>query len=163
LIDDALQENALLLEKSYPADCAPMSEVWIAIDIKRRLRQKARIRTRWAVAATVLLISTVVIIAYVSENSRMGRIVQQKHQPAQLPESQNDTIKYISDLCKGNPLVCSSPDFKELQAELDASLSELTTINQHIKVFGNDEQLLQAKVRIEDHQARIIKAMIQML
>jgi hypothetical protein len=163
LIDDALRQNALSLEKSYPADCAPMPELWIAIDNKRRIRQKARIRTGWAVAATVLLISTAATIWYALDNSRTMPVVQQKHRPAQLPGSKNGVAEFINKLCKGNHIVCSSLDFKELQSELNASLSELTRINQQIKLFGNDELLLQAKTRIESHQARVIKALVQML
>jgi hypothetical protein len=136
----------------------------MAIDAKRRQRRKMRIRKRWAVAATVLLISTATSIWYVSENARRTLpVVQQKHQPAKLSGPEIGALEYINNLCKGNHLVCSSPDFKELQAELDASLSELTSINQQIKLFGNDEVLLQAKTRIKDHQTRVIKAMIQML
>jgi len=70
LIDDALLESALSLEKSYPADCSPMSELWMAIDAKRRQRRKIRIRKGWAVAAIVFLISTGASIWYVSENAR---------------------------------------------------------------------------------------------
>jgi hypothetical protein len=164
MIDDALQEGALSLEKSYPADCSPMSELWMAIDAKRRQRRKIHIRNVWAVAATVLLISTAASIWYVSENARhTPPVVQQKHQPAKLSGPETGTLEYINNLCKGNHIVCSSPDFKELQAELDASLAELTSINQQIKLFGNDELLLQAKTRITDHQTKVIKAMIQML
>lgn len=164
MIDDALQESALSLEKSYPADCSPMSELWMAIDAKRRQRRKIRIRKGWAVAATVLLISTAASIWYVSENARhTPPVVQQKRHPQETARSENGVIEYINNLCMGNHIVCSSPDFKELQAELDASLSDLSTIKQQIKIFGNDEVLLQAKKRIENHQTRVIKAMIQML
>jgi hypothetical protein len=164
LMDDALRESALSLEKSYPADCSSMPELWMAIDAKRKQRRKTRFRKRLAVAATVLLISTAASIWYVSENARhTPPVVQQKHQPAKLSGPEIGTLEYINNLCKGNQIVCSSPDFKELQTELNASLAELTSINQQIKLFGNDELLLQAKTRIENHQARVIKAMVQML
>lgn len=164
LIDDALRESALSMEKIYPADCLPMSELWMTLDAKRRQRRKTRIRKRWAVAATILLISTAASIWYVSENARRTQqVVQKKHQPAKLSGPEIGALEYINNLCKGNQIVCSSPDFKELQTELDASVSELISIKQQIKLFGNDELLLQAKASIENHQTRVIKAMIQML
>lgn len=163
LIDDALRENASSFEKSYPADCKRMSELWMAIDAKRRQRKKAVIRKIWTVAATVFLITTAVSICYIITNDRELPVVRQKHQPAQTAGSENGAMEYINNLCKSNHIVCSSPDFKELQAELDASLSELSVINQQIKLFGNDEQLLRAKTKVESHQARVIKAMVQML
>src|SRR5687767_1927874 len=109
LMDDALQESALSLEKSYPADCSPMSELWKAIDAKRRQRRKTRIRKVWAIAATVLLISTAASIWYVSENARYNPpVVQQKPQPEKLSGPETGTLEYINNLCKGNHMVCSS-------------------------------------------------------
>jgi hypothetical protein len=120
-------------------------------------------QTLWRAAASILLISTAIAV-YVFLYDRHISIIALKPVPTiKLPSAENEAMDYINHQCAGNNIVCESPVFKELQLELNSSTSELHSIDEQIKLFGNDEQLLRAKTRIENHQARILKAMLQIL
>jgi hypothetical protein len=162
MIDDALRKSIASIDKNYPANLPPSSEIWEAIHTKRKRRQTVRIQKLWAVAAMVLLIITAVPMWFVLKKDKALPIVQEKHSE-QMPVEENEALEYIRRLCMGNNIACFSPAFKELQAELNSSSAALSSINQQIKLFGNDEQLLRAKTRIENHQAQIVKAMVQIL
>jgi hypothetical protein len=163
MIDDALRTSASSLDKKYPANISPSSGIWEAIHTKRKRRKTVRIQKRWAVAATVVLLLTAVPLWFFLKKDHALPVVQEKHVPEQKPTAENEAIEYIRRLCTGNNIACFSPAFKELEAELSSSSAALSAINQQIKLFGNDEQLLRAKTRIENHQAQIVKAMVQIL
>ena len=161
MMDDALRASAS--SPDNPANLPSSSEIWEAIHTKRKRRQTVRIQKRWAVAATVLLLITAVPFWFVLKKDHTRPVVQQKHSPERMPAEEKEAVEYINRQCMGNNIACFTPVFKELQAELDSSSAALATINQQIKLFGNDEQLLRAKTRIENHQAQIVKAMVQIL
>jgi hypothetical protein len=163
ITDDALRQSAASLEQSYPHDLPPSDEIWNAINAKRKRHKVVRMQKLWRVAASLLLLATFITLWIVSQKGR-NIIVAQKTPPRiELQAAENEALEYIKHQCAGNNIVCQSPAFKELQFELNSSSTELNSIDQQIKLFGNDEQLLRARTRIENHQARIVKAMLQIL
>lgn len=161
IIDDALRQSATSLEQSYPNDLPPSGEIWNIIKVKRQRRKVVHIQRLWAVAATLLLLITAVFLWGISKKSE--DVTSCYKARLQSPVNENDALEYIKYQCAGNNIVCLSPAFKELESELNSSSTELNAIIQQIKLFGNDEQLLRARIRIENHQARIVKAMLQIL
>lgn len=161
IIDDAVRQSAASLNQSYPHDLPPSGEIWNAINAKRR--KVVRMTTLWRAAASILLITTAISV-YIYLFDKHISVIGLKPVPTlKLPATENEAMQYINHQCAGNNIVCESPVFKELQLELNSSTSELNSIVQQIKLFGNDEQLLRAKTRIENHQARLLKAMLQIL
>lgn len=163
IIDDALRQSAASLEQSYPHDLPPSGDIWNAINAKRKRRKVVRMQTLWRVAASLILLATFITLWIVSQKGR--DIVVGQHTPPRLELSagESEAMEYIRQQCAGNNIVCQSLAFKDLQWELNSSYTELYSIYQQIKLFGNDEQLLRARIRIENHQARIVKAMLQIL
>lgn len=163
IIDDALRQSAASLNQSYPHDMPPSGEIWNTINAKRKQRKVVRMQTLWRAAASILLITTAITV-YIFLFDKHISVIGLKPVPTlKLPATENEAMQYINHQCAGNNIVCESPVFKELQSELNSSSTELHSIDQQIKLFGNDEQLLRAKTRIENHQARILKAMLQIL
>lgn len=163
IIDDALRQSAASLHQSYPHDLPPSGEIWDAINSKRKRRKVVRMPIPWRAAASIILITTAIAV-YVFLYDKHIYVIGLKPVPTiKLPATENEAMQYIHHQCAGNNIVCESPAFKELQSELNSSSTELNAIDQQIKLFGNDEQLLRARVRIENHQARILKAMLQIL
>lgn len=163
IIDDALRQSAASLEQSYPHDLPPSGDIWNAINAKRKRRKVVRMQMLWRAAASLLLLATFITLWIASQTGR-DIILSQKTAPRiELPAEENEALEYIRQQCAGNNIVCQTPAFKDLQWELESSYTELFSIYQQIKLFGNDEQLLRARTRIENHQARIVKAMLQIL
>jgi septal ring factor EnvC (AmiA/AmiB activator) len=163
LTDDALRQSAASLEQSYPQELPPPREIWNAIEAKRKRRKVVRMQQLWRVAASVILLATFITLWVVSRKGSDQVLIHKTIAPAPLQADETEAMQYIARQCAGNNIVCQSAVFKELQVELNSAESELSTINQQIKLFGDDEQLLRARIRIENHQARIVKAMLQIL
>lgn len=163
IIDDALRKSASSRNNSYPDDLPPSFVLWKTIQAKRKRRRVIRLQQLGAIAATLVLVVTAIVLWPASQKEIPSPVVHQNSLPEQMPAAENEAIAYIKRRCKGNNVVCHSTPFKELQSELDSSLTDLAAINQQIRLFGDDEQLLRAKTRIENHQARIVKAMLQIL
>ena len=162
LIGEALRKSAVTLEENYPAGLLPATDIWAAINAKRERRRVIRIQ-RWSAAATLLLLATAITIWLMVKKEDGLPIVRHQMNPIEMPATENEARAYIKQLCLGNNIACHSSVFNELQSELDDASTELIAINQQIKLFGYDEQLFRAKTRIENHQARIVKAMLQIL
>jgi hypothetical protein len=162
LMDELLRKSAATLEENYPAGLSPAAEIWAFVEAKRHRSRIVRLR-RWSAAAAILLLATVITIWGVVKKENNLPVSRHQLQPVQVPATEKEAMAYINQLCMGDNIACHSSAFKELQSELDATSSELTAINQQIILFGNDEQLLRARSRIENHQARIVKAMLQIL
>ena len=163
IIDDALRQSAASLEQSYPLDLPPSGDIWNAINAKRKRRKVVQMQTLWRVTASLLLLATFITLWIVVQKGRNVSLIHRIPPRIGLPAAENEAVAYIKHQCAGNNFVCQSPAFKELQLELNFSTTELYAIDEQIKLFGNDEQLLRARTRIENHQARIVKAMLQIL
>jgi hypothetical protein len=69
---------------------------------------------------------------------------------------------FNSQLCKGNPQICNSPQFKELDRQLKELNQKLNAI---MKQPGskNDPQLLKYYYRLENEKAEVEKRMIKLI
>ena len=64
-------------------------------------------------------------------------------------------------LTKGQQIVLRSSG--ELRIDLEQSFKKLEEIDQQLQVYGNNAELIRAKTRIENHQARLLKTIVQTL
>lgn len=159
-IDDALRRSAGE-HNSYP-DIQQVQDIWLSIDARRRHRGIVRLQRLAGMAASLLLLSMAVIWYYPKE-AKTGLVVDKTQTAFPGSEKEDEAIRYIQNVCQGGSIVCSSPEFKELQSAYNHALINLTGINKEINVYGNDEQLVRAKTRIENHLAGLLKAMVQLL
>ena len=70
---------------------------------------------------------------------------------------------FIAQQCAEQATLCQKPEVKELRrqlAELDAETRELA---EHLKVFGQDEALVKAQIKIENQRAAVTKELIGLL
>jgi hypothetical protein len=145
----------------YPAGLRPADTIWLQVVARRQARQRRKIKTAWRVAACLL----VLVAAGITWRLKLPIV----EAPAlALPydavsPQEHAALDYIMNLCRGNNIICLSPAFRELENELATSAEQLTEVNKQIALFGSDDNLLKARQRIENHQARIIRAMVQTL
>ena len=163
LIDEALRASSASLEKKYPAGLPPAQDLWTAIGSKKKAGRIIRMRVNWTVAATILLLVTAIAIGIAVKKEKALPVVHQPLPTQPMPATENEATEYIRQLCINNNIACQSAAFRELQLEMDSASLQLIAINQKIKLFGDDEHFFRAKTRIENHQARIVKAMLKIL
>jgi len=160
-IDNEIRKRVALMDDCYPDALPPPDQLWELILLKRKRRRSLKIRRAWSIAASVIFMVAVTSIWRMSKTEP-----DKKDNPlpyVSVTTQKNEAIEYINRLCSRNNISCTKSAFKELREELEASSIKLIEVNKQIAVFGNDAQLLRAKTRIENHQTRIIKAMVQML
>jgi len=149
------------LERSYPRELDDPKRLWLRMAEKRPERQQWRKILGFSAAASVALLIVVGWLWWPSQSSLTNDSVTAW--PDALPDEQNDALAYVARLCKGDHVVCTSEDFRALEADLAALAESLDEVNREMAKFGDDEHLLRAKERIEDQQIRVIRAMVQML
>ena len=59
--------------------------------------------------------------------------------------------------------VCGYQQFLALRNELEQSSLQLEEIEKQLSLFGPDQRLINAKTRVQKHQYRIIKAIVQII
>jgi hypothetical protein len=77
-------------------------------------------------------------------------------------EEQN-AVNFIARYCEGENISCSTPVVQQLRNDLTQSFRKLDEIDQQLRLYGDDTELIRAKARIESHQARIIKTIVKTL
>lgn len=160
VFDDRIRISLQRSDHSMPREFAHPDVIWTRLQKRTLENRTARKKIILSVAASllILMISVFVILKPATHQNNMTLIEEYTTQ-----EHEQKAIEYIRTLCRENHNVCASPVFTELQNDLEASALQLNEIDKKIFLFGNDEELLRAKMRIENHQARLIKEMIQTL
>lgn len=158
-IDQYIREHLQVLEHTYPNAWTPTDVLWEKLQHRRRQK---RHRARWMLsAAASVLIFMAAGWVWTQTNFTHDTAVLAK--PVVATSEEDNALAYIHQRCKANNIVCATPDFQALEDDLAAAIASLSEVNQALTRFGQDEHLLRAKERIETHQARIIRAMVQML
>src|SRR5690606_30447337 len=138
----------------------PPDVLWTRLQKRTCERSAIRKQITWSIAASVLILIISVFIFLKPDTQ--GDNVSMTEENIVL-DYEHKAIKYINALCERNNAACASSAFTELKNDLEESTSMLNKIDRQISLFGNDEELLRARSRIENHQARLIKEMIQTL
>jgi hypothetical protein len=157
-IDQYIRHHMQVLEHTYPTTWTPTDVLWEKLQYRRQKRHS----TRWmlSTAASILI---VVAAGWVWQQTKFTRDTTVLARPVITTPQEDNALTYIHDRCKANNIVCATPDFQALENDLAAAIASLDQVNQALSRFGQDEHLLRAKERIETHQGRIIRAMVQML
>jgi hypothetical protein len=160
-LDDFIRRKTQALDDFYPDSLEPADQLWLEILNRRKQKHRRSLRVQWSIAATVLLLMMAGVFWRVS-------ITRDAHDhgltlPELVSTREHEALEYIKKFCGEGNILCNSPAFKELQNELKESSLSLMEIDKQITLFGTDANLLRAKTRIENHQANIIRAMVQTL
>jgi hypothetical protein len=160
-LDDEIKKQIKSLDEIYPGNLPHPDMLWGKMLQRRKRRQSFSLRVTWSIAASLLLLALAVFPWFKSLNENPTESKPIQNEPVAIEVGH--ALEYINALCKTNKISCTSPAFKELKNELLDSSFKLTEVNKQLTLFGNDDNLLRAKTRIENHQARIIQAMVQSL
>jgi hypothetical protein len=160
-VDQQIKNKVLSLNDVYPAGLASKEKIWELIGQKRKHRKAQTIRLSLSIAASVALLTIAAVGWWRAGSEKNDHKRDLNTEVMSVQES--EAMEYVNALCKTNNISCASPAFKELKSELLETSSSLMEIKKQIGLFGEDTDLLRAKTRIENHQARIIRAMVQIL
>jgi hypothetical protein len=160
-IDQFVLSQLQTADRTYPPSWTAADVLWGRLAQKRRQRLH---RTRWLLSAA----ASILILVTAGWPWQQTKLSNKASHPIAMGtmdavQSEEDALAYIYKLCQGNNAGCTSPDFQTLKEDLAATNKSLNEVTQAMARFGQDEHLLRAKERIETHQARIIRAMVQML
>ncbi|HEY3404725.1 MAG TPA: hypothetical protein VGK59_15150, partial [Ohtaekwangia sp.] len=141
----------------------PLSH-WPSTDVlwntlcERRAAKKQQ-RTVWRAAAAVLIIA---MAGYIYFDRSMQHHTLSESSNTLSPQEQH-AVDFIARYCAERNISCHTPDMLELRHDLEQSFQKLNEIDLQLRMYGNDPELIRAKNRIESHQARLIKTIVQTL
>jgi len=161
MTDDSLDQlcrEKILAQENTPLSHWPSSEALWNTFRKRRAQKKQR-RTLWHTAAAALIIATAGYV-YFDRSAQTQTLYGSLRTLS--PEEQY-AVDFIARYCAAKNISCNTPDMLELRHDLEQSFQKLNEIDQQLRVYGNDPELVRAKNRIESHQARLIKTIVQTL
>jgi hypothetical protein len=145
----------------YPAGLKSADAIWQQIVARRQARQRRKVKVAWRVAACLLVLTVAGITWHLPLPVADAPALVLPYDVGSPQE--HAALDYIMNICKGNNIACLSPAFRELENELAESAVQLAEVDKQIALFGGDNNLVKARQRIENHQARIIRAMVQIL
>lgn len=150
------------LDKIHPPHLPDRESLWQSFT-QRRDSAQTRIRTiRWSIAAGILILA---IASYQMISLKPAQVDMRSTPYPEFPESASEqsALEYIRQICAKKNISCNSPVVLELRADLEVSFDKLKEIDQQLLLYGDDVNLIRAKARIENHQARVIKTIVQTL
>jgi hypothetical protein len=160
-VDEEIKNKVLSLNDIYPTGLASQEKIWELIVQKRKYRKAQTIWLSLSIAASVALLAMATVGWWRAGSEQTD--YQRKLNTEVMSVQESEALEYVNALCRTNNISCASTAFKELKSELLETSSSLIEIKKQISLFGEDADLLRAKTRIENHQARIIRAMVQIL
>jgi hypothetical protein len=160
-LDDKIKKQIKSLDEIYPDNLPHPDKLWEKMLQRRKHRQSFRLTITWSIAASLLLLALAAFPWLKSFKENRPHPEPSQNEVASIEEGR--ALEYINALCQTNKISCTSPAFKELKNELLDASSKLAEVNKQLTLFGKDDNLLRAKTRIENHQARLIQAMVQTL
>jgi hypothetical protein len=157
-LDTLFRTRAHEQEGTLPPQWPAPDALWSSLNEKRR-RKDSRKKIVWRVAAALLI--TALAAGYTlfflpePESPYWRR--------ANLSPAEQDAFEFIDRHCGEKNISCSTPVMLELRSDLHLSFKKLEEIDQKLQLYGNDAELMRARARVENHQARIIKTIVQKL
>ena len=158
--DRMMKERILQQENSYPDPWPTRDALWKLLNERRSNRKAKQRRILWRVAAAVLL--TVLAGTFFLHN-KLTRTMEAEQSLTILSAKEQDAMSFIARYCAEKNISCSTPVIQELRTDLEQSFRKLDEINGQLQRYGDDTELVRTKERIETHQARLIKIIVQTL
>jgi hypothetical protein len=140
-------------------------DLWLKIETeldKVKTKERRRILpmlVKLSAAAALLLLAGYFSFNWIS-NYQLRKNFFETSKADEYKEQGIDPI-YNPALCKNNPQVCHTVQFKELDKQLNEIKSEIENMKPMIK--GNDPQLLKYYYRLENEKAEIEKRMVKII
>jgi len=160
-LDKLIREKIREQEGLYPSRWPAPDVLWRSLNERRDRHQARRRKIWWQVAAAVLIIMMAGYTFFLDNGP--GTSIKRDRSSAALSVKEQDAVDFIARYCAGKNISCNTPDMVELRGDLEQSFRKLEEIDDQLKVYGNDAGLIRAKGRIESHQARLIKTIVQRL
>ena len=159
-LDEMIRAKLREQESNYPSRWPEPEVLWQSLNEKRDRRKTGQRRHLWQIAAAVLI--TALAGTFVIQ-SKLGNVTETNSAPASLSAKEKDALEFIQVYCAQKNISCAAPVIQELRSDLEQSFRKLEEIDGQLQRYGNDAELIRAKVRIESHQARLIKTIVQTL
>ena len=161
-LDKEIRKQVLASDETYPTGLPNQELLWESIQKRKRQGKVRTVQVRWSVAAAVALFIIVGLGVFHSVTPKTGPI---DHTELSVLFSDisggKQAYDYISQVCENQSDQCKSEQFLALRTELEQSSLQLDEIEKQIALFGPDQRLISAKTRVQKHQHRIIKTIVQ--
>jgi hypothetical protein len=162
-LDKLIRDKVREQEAIYPSHLPHRDVLWQSLNERRERHKTKQRQLLWRVAASVLIVMMAGYI-YVFQNQYSNDAIAVQS-PAQTIQSVNgqSALDYIARYCAEKKSSCSTPALQELRSDLEESFRKLEEIDQRLRFYGKDADLIRARARVERHQARVIKTIVQTL
>lgn len=146
----------------------PANSTWQNIEIELNTSEKKPVfkitkrRNYWIAAASVLIFLTIGWwIISPKENVQISYSTE-------LIKDVNTNVKsadlrVIDERCEELVAVCNRLEVKDLRKEIEALSDESATIEEQVKVFGDDPTLINAQRKIETKKAEMVQQLLAMM
>lgn len=160
-LDEFFRKRIREKEETFPDSIGDQDKLW------QMIRKKKTQRRRWryvsGIAASICLVLVSLMLWRTTNQSTEFDEDEISDLAAISIYTEREAMDYIHLQCKkGNPS-CESPEFVELESEIEMSFTEMREVERQIALFGEDPVLLKARARIEDQRGKIIREIILML
>ena len=163
-LDKEIRKQVFELNNSYPPGLPHKELLWESLQERKRKAKMRTIQISWSIAATVALfmIAGLGVFNTWTPKSRPGNETALSVLFSDISGGRQ-AYDYISQVCKTQSGRCKSEQFLALRTELEQSSLQLEEIEKQLSLFGPDQRLINAKTRVQKHQYRIIKAIVQII
>jgi hypothetical protein len=155
--DKMLREKVLEHESNYPAGFPTPDLLWKTFGERRRDRKEKRRKFTWRIAASIMIIMTAGYTSFLNKGT--SELISTRAPSTK----KQDAIDFINRYCSENNISCDKPVIQELQKDLALTFKKLEEIDQQVRIYGDDAELIRAKQRIVSHQATLIRTIVQTL
>jgi hypothetical protein len=161
-LDDMIRTRLEELDTVHPPHLPAPDALWQSLMARRASRKTQRRKAMWSIAASVLILFMAGYY-FVSQRQHTSTLVTDRSQELRTPAKEQDALAYIARYCAGKNIACNAPAVLQLRSDLEHAADKLEEIDQQLRLYGNDADLIRARARVEKHQARVIKAIVQIL
>jgi hypothetical protein len=162
-IDKLIKAKSKALETILPPGFPDKEVLWESLVARQAKHQARRTIVQWSIAASLLIAigaSYSLIVSNIHDAKDNVRITESGPSAA---NQKRAALDYIDQQCIISMNACNTPAVQELRSDLQTSFSQLSDIDKQLALFGDDPNLIRARTRIENHQSRLIKTLVQIL
>jgi hypothetical protein len=161
-LDKLIRDKVREQEATYPSHLPDRNVLWQFLNERRHRHKTKQRQLLWRVAASVLIVMMAGYI-YIFQDQYSNDVIVQSPALATQSVSGQNALDYIARYCAEKKSSCSTPALQELRNDLEESFRKLEEIDQRLRFYGKDADLIRARARVESHQARVIKTIVQTL
>lgn len=156
--DNLIRKSVQEQEGVHPSGLPGSEALWIMLAEKQRRNKANHRRQVWYAAAAALFVLVIGYVFLIPEKQTIDSVAS-----ITWSAHEQSAVDFIARYCEGENATCNAEVIQQLRNDLHASFEKLKEIDQQLKVYGDDAELVRARARIESHQARIIKTIVKTL